>query len=101
MRSPPLSVLASWPTPNYVNPQTRGPAGKIVGSILITLVTVILVLRLYTRRFISKGLGIDDVLIILAYVRSSSLTWLLHLLNYVTDTRYGACYIRHRWRDLL
>jgi hypothetical protein len=63
------SAFGSWPMPNYVNPETRGPAGKIVGSTLISLVTVIVALRIYTRHFISKSLGLDDILILLSYVR--------------------------------
>ena len=38
------------------------------------LVTIILLLRLYTRRWISNGFGLDDVLIICAYVRTSRLS---------------------------
>ncbi|KAG7284914.1 hypothetical protein NEMBOFW57_009529 [Staphylotrichum longicolle] len=30
MRSPPPEILATWPKPNYVNPETRGPALAIV-----------------------------------------------------------------------
>ncbi|KAL7779575.1 hypothetical protein CFE70_009079 [Pyrenophora teres f. teres 0-1] len=37
MQLPPLDVILSWPTPNYVDPQTRGPALVIVNSIFITL----------------------------------------------------------------
>lgn len=61
--------MASWPAPNYLDPETRGPAGKIVGSTFMSLVTLVLILRMYTRQFISKGFGLDDVLILIAYVR--------------------------------
>ncbi|KAI0128949.1 integral membrane protein [Xylariales sp. AK1849] len=72
MRTIPLSVLASWPKPNYVNPETRGPAAEIVGIILVSLVTIIIVLRLYTRQFISKGFGLDDILIFVSYVPATA-----------------------------
>ncbi|KAF7531421.1 hypothetical protein G7054_g8900 [Neopestalotiopsis clavispora] len=44
MRLPPASVLASWPTPNYDDPITRGDAGKIVGITLTVLVALILII---------------------------------------------------------
>lgn len=64
----PLSALQNWPTPNYVNPERRGPAATIIVSVLLGLVTLILVVRIYTRVRISRGFGLDDVLIIFAYV---------------------------------
>lgn len=64
----PLSALQNWPAPNYVNPERRGPAATIVVSVLLGLVTLILIVRIYTRVRISRGFGLDDVLIIFAYV---------------------------------
>lgn len=64
----PLSALQNWPTPNYANPERRGPAATIIVSVLLGLVTLILVVRIYTRVRISRGFGLDDVLIIFAYV---------------------------------
>ncbi|KAI1854904.1 hypothetical protein JX265_002543 [Neoarthrinium moseri] len=72
MSSTPSSISANWPAPNYVNPETRGPAGKIVGITLVSIATVIIVLRLYTRHFISKGFGLDDILIVLSYVPATA-----------------------------
>lgn len=68
MQLPPASVLVTWPRPNYENPPTRGEAGKVVATILTFLVTLVLGIRVYTRRFISKGFGLDDILILIAYV---------------------------------
>lgn len=65
----PLSALQNWPTPNYANPERRGPAATIIVSVLLGLVTLILIVRIYTRVRISRGFGLDDVLIIFAYVR--------------------------------
>ena len=69
MQIAPLSVLAKWPTPNYKNPVTQGPENTIIISILLGIVTILIAIRLYARLRISKGFGLDDVLIILAYVR--------------------------------
>jgi len=71
MKIPPASVLAAWPRPNYANPTTRGLTNLIVISTLLGFVTVVLAVRIYTRIRISKGFGLDDVLIVLAYVRTA------------------------------
>jgi hypothetical protein len=72
MLIPPASILATWPAPNYVDPETRGDTGRILGVVLASLVTIVLAVRFYTRRFISKSIGLDDVLIGVAYVRMIS-----------------------------
>lgn len=79
VRDIPLSVLFSFPTPNYVDPVTRGPALIIVNAIFLSLCTIALLLRLYTRVFIKRWFGSDDVFIILAYVGTLSLSLLPHL----------------------
>lgn len=71
MRSPPPDVLVSWPKPNYIDPERRGNESVIVQSILVVLVTAILIIRLYARIAITRaGIGLDDALIIIAWVRS-------------------------------
>ncbi|XP_014551162.1 hypothetical protein COCVIDRAFT_113642 [Bipolaris victoriae FI3] len=42
MQLPPASVILSWPTPNYDDPVTRGPALVIVNAIFISLTFLIL-----------------------------------------------------------
>lgn len=69
MRLPPASVLASWPAPNYVNPVRRGPAGQIVSIILAVAAAVVLAMRMYTRLRVVRSFGLDDVLILVAFVR--------------------------------
>jgi hypothetical protein len=68
MRSIPAEVLLSWPTPNYDDPVTRGYALVVVNSIFITLVVIVVSLRLYTRLWIKRWFGSDDLFIILALV---------------------------------
>lgn len=67
MRVPPASVVASWPEPNYTDPVTRGNALLIVNVIFQTLATIAVVGRLYSR-YVKKWFGIDDGMIIMAYV---------------------------------
>ncbi|KAL0255118.1 hypothetical protein SLS55_009647 [Diplodia seriata] len=74
VRDIPLSVLFTWPQPNYVDPVTRGPALIIINAVFISLCTLLLFLRLYTRIFIKRWFGSDDVFIILAYMSTVGLT---------------------------
>jgi hypothetical protein len=68
MRNIPPEVYASWPAPNYTNPQTRGPSVVIFNAVLISIVTFTVLLRLYVRAYMLRWLGIDDVFIIIALV---------------------------------
>jgi hypothetical protein len=68
----PLEAIAKWPSPNYINPETHSPAMVVFTVFLMVCVTILLGIRLYTRQFISKGFGLDDILILLAFVRSRS-----------------------------
>lgn len=68
MRFIPPEVLLSWPVPNYDNPKTRGDALLIVNGIFISLATITVILRLYTRVFIKRWFGMDDFFIMLALV---------------------------------
>ncbi|KAI0526294.1 hypothetical protein F5B22DRAFT_641443 [Xylaria bambusicola] len=74
MRIPPLEVIASWPKPNYINPESRAPVGRVVGSSLLIIVTLILLIRLYSRKQLTKGCGLDDALICLAYLPATAFT---------------------------
>ncbi|KAL0931013.1 uncharacterized protein CTRU02_213748 [Colletotrichum truncatum] len=68
MRIPPPEVLLSWPTPRYDNPETRGPTNEIISLILVAIATIIIAIRIYTRRCITNGFGWDDILIVLAFI---------------------------------
>jgi hypothetical protein len=64
----PLEVLLSWPLPSD-HPERRGPEIWIFSAIFVFLTTICVALRLYTRVVIRKWIGLDDCLIIVAYVR--------------------------------
>jgi len=70
--TPPSQQLRQWPTPNYVDPERRGPELIVVNSIFLAFATVFIALRLYTRLFVRKWFGIDDIFILLAYVYLST-----------------------------
>ena len=69
MRQPPADVVASWPAPNYTNPETRGPALIVVELITVFISTVCIALRLYVKARILHSVGWDDWLIVGAAVR--------------------------------
>jgi hypothetical protein len=68
MRDIPITVLLSFPVPNYTNPDTRGPALLIVNGVFIAIVIAVVLLRLYTRIFIKRWVGSDDIFIVIATV---------------------------------
>ena len=75
MESLPPSVLAyaieqGWPFPNYINPITREYAFVVVNLTLLGVTMLVVSLRIYTRIFISKYLGKDDILMLMAMVSS-------------------------------
>lgn len=72
MQIPPANVLASWPTPNYVNPVTRGPTNTIMNLIFFPILLFVVGLRIYTRVRVSRSFGLDDALILAAMVCKSS-----------------------------
>lgn len=71
MRDIPIAVILSWPRGNYDHPVTRGKALLIINVIFAALVVGIVFLRLYTRLFIKRWVGLDDVFIVLATVSHS------------------------------
>lgn len=78
------------PTPNYVNPPTRAPAVEIVCILLGALVSISLVLRLYSRKRIRRLLGVDDIFAIFATVSTTySLLGLRQISLLITDGEYS------------
>jgi len=69
MRTVPIDVLATWPPPNYTNPVTRGPSAVILIIILSSFVLVAVSLRVYTRLWVQRWSGFDDLFMVLAVVR--------------------------------
>ena len=65
---PPLSVIASWPTPNYKNPTTSGWELVVTSVVLGTLAIVTVAARLYARIVLIGKAGWEDWLIVIAMV---------------------------------
>jgi hypothetical protein len=68
MRNPPLEVVATWPKPNYDNPEHRGPALLIVEVTIMSVAILTLMARLYVRIFKVNKHGLDDWLMLAAMV---------------------------------
>ena len=68
MRSPPPEVVATWPRPNYINPETRGPDLIVAGLITLSVALICLALRLYVRVRIMRKTEMDDYVIVAATV---------------------------------
>ncbi|MCJ1232522.1 hypothetical protein MMC14_000475 [Varicellaria rhodocarpa] len=65
---PPQSVIDTWPTPNYINPVTRG-YGLLALTVILFIVTPSIVgARLWARIIILRKPGLDDVLICFALI---------------------------------
>ncbi|KAB5570724.1 integral membrane protein [Coniochaeta sp. 2T2.1] len=91
MQIPASSVLASWPTPNYIDPVTHGPANIIVIVLLLSLAVIFLCIRFYTRLLITRGSGVDDILILLAFIPAAAFA----ILGIIATARLN--WDRHSW----
>lgn len=91
MREIPLSEYARWPNPNYDDPVTRGDALLVVNIVFIILVTFSISIRLYSRAIVKCQTGMDDVMIVLAYIFTIGLTATV----LVANRQYG--WDRHIW----
>lgn len=57
-------MILSWPKPNYVNPETQGPAVIYVIAIFSAIGILAVSARLYARFFLTKAPGIDDAFVV-------------------------------------
>ncbi|USW48445.1 hypothetical protein Slin15195_G017640 [Septoria linicola] len=91
MQIPPITVILSWPPPNYENPETRGDTLLVLLVIFSVLVVLACVGRFYSRIIIKHWFGWDDVFIIIALVFTIAMNAVVILAN----RRYG--WDRHIW----
>lgn len=71
MRDVPISVVLTWPAPNYIDPQTRGQGLTIINTTLVVVLVLVIALRYYTRIKLKNWFGLDDWFIGAALVCSS------------------------------
>lgn len=56
---PPLSVVESWPTPNYVNPVRHSVANVVVIAVLAAVALLAVALRLWSRFRLQRSVVSD------------------------------------------
>jgi|ERR1700712_3705019 len=92
MQLPPVEVLLTWPTPNYINPTVvRGPQLLIITCVFFPLAVLMVALRIFTRLHISKAFGIDDVFLLIAIIPCGAIA----VLTSLAVTHWG--WNRHIW----
>ncbi|ESZ92858.1 hypothetical protein SBOR_6766 [Sclerotinia borealis F-4128] len=68
MQLPPPQILSTFPQPNYIDPVTRGPLLLIITVVFLPIVYIVVGLRTFTRLYLSKHFGVDDVFLLIALV---------------------------------
>ncbi|KAF2129007.1 hypothetical protein P153DRAFT_341421 [Dothidotthia symphoricarpi CBS 119687] len=89
---PPLEVVQSWPTPNYINPITRPNTVLLLACICGPITVATLLARLWVRIFLQRTPGWDDWLMLIATVRCTFLMTAAELT--IADTNP---FDRHVW----
>ncbi|KIW03484.1 uncharacterized protein PV09_05251 [Verruconis gallopava] len=74
VRTIPLSVIATWPPPNYVDPVRRGPGAVVVTIAFMVLASIAVFSRLFVHAFVVRSVGPGDFFIILAYLSTVAMT---------------------------
>lgn len=85
---PPPSVIATWPKPNYVDPESRGQGLFVLTIVLTSLGLIIIISRTYSRLAITRAFGSDDALAIVAYAAAIPLSVLIIIGNQVDMDGY-------------
>lgn len=84
-RFPTPEEFASWPPPNYVDPETARPLALGIVIPMSVLVIVAISGRFYSRTVLVKTLGWDDWIMLLAAVRASICARSIDSLNQITS----------------
>ncbi|KIW04363.1 uncharacterized protein PV09_04647 [Verruconis gallopava] len=69
-RSDALTIISHWPPGNFVDPKTRGDALYVVTGVFLSISTISLSARMYSRIWIRRYFGPDDGLILFAWIAS-------------------------------
>ncbi|KAK6332590.1 hypothetical protein TWF730_004249 [Orbilia blumenaviensis] len=91
----PLAEKLSWPPPNTINPPRKGHYLLPLIGILFAMSTIATALRIYTRLFVLRTFGHDDILILPAYlaalaiiiaeIKSLEAGWGLHVWDFLLE----------------
>jgi hypothetical protein len=81
---PSPDVMASWPSPNFVNPITQGPALNVIAIFFLLLAYLFVGLRIYVRAYLLRSFGADDWLMVICLVPALALAITAYM-----STSYG------------
>jgi hypothetical protein len=82
---PPLSVILSWPTPNYIDPITRPNITTVLACVFGPVTILLIFARLWVRIRLQQNAALDDWLMIAASVGA---ILSLRVFRAVNNTRY-------------
>ncbi|OCK80245.1 hypothetical protein K432DRAFT_298128 [Lepidopterella palustris CBS 459.81] len=71
---PPLSVIETWPIPNYVNPETRDWTVPVLLIVLFVVTFFVFCARMWARLVVGRNAGLDDALVAAAMIPLLGLT---------------------------
>ncbi|KAH7082857.1 hypothetical protein BKA63DRAFT_138914 [Paraphoma chrysanthemicola] len=74
---PTVEVMLSWPTPNYINPETRPNTITVLALVCGTINVLLLLARLWVRIFHQRNPGWDDWIILAATIPTAAMTVML------------------------
>ncbi|KLJ10801.1 hypothetical protein EMPG_13839 [Blastomyces silverae] len=108
---PPLSVIKSWPKPNYVDPEAKGHDLVAISITLGLLATIAVGARLWVRLKIQRNPGLDDLFLFLSLIPMLGNTalfvligakhrWHRHIWDVTPDSLVGRQYrstLKHSW----
>lgn len=97
----PPEVIATFPKPNYVHPETHGPALMVIAPMLSAIAALVVAARLYARFYITRAARIDDALIVGALVFGIALSALVMVGNQVYYNGYHVWVSQQRFPPLL
>ena len=67
------ATMATWPKPNYINPDTNTKLLLATHIPLVIITTIVVALRVVTRCFITRSFGRDDAIMVAATIVATTL----------------------------
>ena len=89
---PSQEVMNTWPSPNFDDPETAGPALNVIAIMFMLFAYLFVGLRIYVRAYLLRTFGIDDWLMVICLVcqpPSRVSNWLANGYNSVASNGLG------------
>lgn len=91
MEAPSIEEIAKWPAPNYINPETRGPANIAVLAAGMSVMLIFMAARVASRIKLVGGLKLDDWIMVVGAIFATGTT----ILGILCVTEWGGGH--HLW----